>query len=65
MSATRNHGRGKPPTNGAGQVIGRVTNFHGAQIKETRSPFGGEVLYVIGTPPITTGEPVAMKGAVK
>ena len=48
-----------------GQVIGRITNFHGAQLEEIRAPFSGEVLYVIGTPPITKGEPVAMIGAVK
>ena len=48
-----------------GQVLGRITNFHGAPLEEVRAPFAGEVLYVIGTPPITKGEPVAMIGAVK
>jgi len=48
-----------------GQAIGRITDFHGAPLEEIRAPFAGEVLYVIGTPPITKGEPVAMIGAVK
>ena len=46
-----------------GQVVGRITDFHGTTVEEVRAPFGGEILYVIGTPPITKGEPVAMIGA--
>jgi uncharacterized protein len=42
-----------------GTVIGRITDFHGQQLEEIRSPFAGEILYVVGTPPISKGEPVA------
>jgi predicted deacylase len=46
-----------------GTLIGRITDFHGRALEEIRSPFDGEILYVLGTPPITKGEPVAMVGA--
>jgi uncharacterized protein len=48
----------------AGTLIGRVTDFHGATIEEIRSPFAGEILYVIGTPAISKGEPIAFVGTV-
>ena len=47
-----------------GTLIGRITDFHGKVVEEIRAPFGGEILYVIGTPPISKGEPVAMVGAI-
>ena len=31
-------------------------------IEEIRATFDGQILYVIGTPPISKGEPVAMLG---
>ena len=48
-----------------GARIGHVTDFHGKVVEEVVATFDGQVLYVIGTPPITKGEPVAMIGAVK
>lgn len=42
-----------------GTLIGRITDFHGRQLEEIRAPFAGEILYVLGTPPISRGEPVA------
>jgi predicted deacylase len=48
-----------------GAPIGHVTDFHGKKLEEIRAPFAGEILYVIGTPPITKGEPVAMIGSAK
>jgi predicted deacylase len=48
-----------------GALIGHVTDFHGTKVEEIRAPFAGEILYVIGTPPISKGEPVAMIGAAK
>jgi hypothetical protein len=42
----------------AGTLIARVTDFHGKVLEEIRSPFAGEVLYVVATPPISKGEPV-------
>jgi hypothetical protein len=41
-----------------GALIARVTDFHGKLLEEIRSPFAGEILYVVATPPITKGEPV-------
>ena len=46
-----------------GTEIGRITDFHGRTIEEIVAPFDGEVLYVVGTPPMTKGEPVAMIAA--
>ncbi len=47
-----------------GTLIGRVTDFHGKIVEEVRAPFAGEILYVIGTPAISKGEPVAFVGAI-
>jgi hypothetical protein len=47
-----------------GTVLGRVTDFFGNPRVEVRAPFSGEVLYVVGTPPVREGEPVAMLGQV-
>jgi hypothetical protein len=41
-----------------GTLIARVTDFHGKLLEEIRSPFAGEILYVVATPPVTRGEPV-------
>jgi len=46
-----------------GARIGHITDFHGKVIEEIAATFDGEILYVIGTPPISKGEPVAMIGA--
>jgi len=46
-----------------GTVIGRVTDFFGKALQEIRAPFAGEVLYVVGTPAMNEGEPVAFIGA--
>jgi len=45
-----------------GTLLGHVTDFFGKVLADVRSPFQGEVLYVIGTPPTTKGEPVAFIG---
>jgi len=46
-----------------GARLGRITDFHGKTIEEVLAPFDGHILYVVTTPPITKGEPVAMIGA--
>ena len=43
----------------AGTLLGYVTDFFGNTQAEVRAPFAGELLYVIGTPAINKGEPVA------
>jgi predicted deacylase len=45
-----------------GTRLGHITDFHGRTIEEVLAPFDGQILYVIGTPPISKGEPVAMIG---
>ena len=49
----------------AGTLLGRITDFHGNVVQEVKAPFGGIVLYVLGTPPITKGEPLAFIGQVQ
>jgi hypothetical protein len=44
----------------AGTLIAIVTDFFGKEIARVTSPFAGEVLYVVATPPISEGEPVGM-----
>ncbi len=41
-----------------GTLIGRVTDFAGKTLEQIRSPFAGEVLYIVATPPISKGEPI-------
>jgi uncharacterized protein len=48
-----------------GSLVGRVTDFFGKTLQEIRAPFAGEVLYVVGTPAMNAGEPVAFVGAAK
>jgi hypothetical protein len=45
-----------------GASLGRVTDFHGRTLQDVKAPFAGEVLYVVGTPPVTKGEPLAFVG---
>ena len=49
----------------AGTLLGRITDFHGNVLQEIEAPFAGVVLYVLGTPPISKGEPVAFVGQVQ
>jgi hypothetical protein len=46
-----------------GALIGRITDFTGQTIEEVRAPFSGEMLYVVGTPPTTKGEPLGFIAA--
>ena len=55
----------KSQTVAQGGVIGRVTDFHGRVLEEIRAPFAGEILYIVGTPAMNKGEPVAFIGAQK
>jgi predicted deacylase len=49
----------------AGTLLGKITDFHGTVVQEVKAPFAGIVLYVLGTPPISKGEPVAFIGQVQ
>jgi predicted deacylase len=46
----------------AGAVLAQVTDFFGQPLAEIRAPIGGLVLYVVATPPISQGQPVACIG---
>lgn len=48
-----------------GDVIAHVTDFFGKVIAELQSPLDGLVLYVVATPPIVKGQPVACIGTPK
>ena len=45
-----------------GTLIGVLTDFFGAPQAEIRAPFGGIMLYVVGTPAMSRGEPMGMIG---
>jgi predicted deacylase len=47
-----------------GARLGIVTNFFGGRIAEPVAPFAGVVMYVVRTPPISEGEPIAMVGEI-
>jgi predicted deacylase len=47
-----------------GTLLGYVTDFFGKRLFELRAPFAGDVLYILGTPPVSKGEPLAMIGHV-
>jgi hypothetical protein len=46
----------------AGALVARITDFHGRTLEEIKAPFDGRVLYVVATPPVSAGEPVAFIG---
>jgi predicted deacylase len=48
-----------------GTLLASIADFFGKPIAEVRSPFAGIVLYVVTTPPISKGEPVAMVAVPK
>jgi len=47
-----------------GTLLGRLTDPFGNLLHELRAPFAGEVLYVVGTPPVSEGEPLVFVGHV-
>lgn len=49
----------------AGQVVGVITDYHGNVLDESRAPFTGMLLYIIGTPPCNRGEPLFEVGRIK
>lgn len=49
----------------AGSLIGRVHDPFGAVLAEIKAPFAGEMMYVVRTPPVTAGEPLAYVGRIR
>ncbi len=47
-----------------GTLIGRVLDPFGRVLSEVRAPFAGELLYVVATPPVSEGEPLAFVGEI-
>ena len=52
----------KMQTVAAGTLLGRVRDPFGKELQEVKAPFAGEVLYVVATPPVSEGEPLAFVG---
>jgi predicted deacylase len=48
-----------------GAVLAHITDFFGKKIGHVKAPFAGVVLYVVATPPITQGQPVACVGRIR
>lgn len=48
-----------------GQIVGVVEDFTGAVREEVKAPFAGILLYIIGTPPTSKGEPLFEVGRIK
>jgi uncharacterized protein len=46
-----------------GALLGWLTDYFGAPLAEVRAPLAGIVTYVVASPAMTKGEPVAMVGA--
>jgi predicted deacylase len=49
----------------AGTLIGRIHDPFGKLLADIRAPFAGELLYVVGTPPVTEGEPLGFVGKLQ
>ncbi|MCJ7613086.1 MAG: M14 family metallopeptidase [Candidatus Aminicenantes bacterium] len=49
----------------AGDRVGFVSDYLGTPREDIRAPFAGLVLYVIGTPPTSRGEPLIELGHIK
>lgn len=47
-----------------GTLIGRITDPFGKMLDEVHAPFAGEILYVVATPPVSEGEPLAFVGQI-
>jgi hypothetical protein len=48
-----------------GALLGRLTDLFGNHLADIRTPFAGVVNYVVATPPVSKGEPLAMVGRIK
>ena len=46
----------------AEDVLGVLTDYFGEPLREIRAPFGGLITYVVATPPVAAGAPLAMIG---
>lgn len=49
----------------AGMKLGSVNDLLGRRAEDVRAPFDGIILYVLGTPPVSAGEPLLEVGHLK
>jgi predicted deacylase len=49
---------------GAGTLVGRIFDPFGKLLAEVKAPLAGELLYVVGTPPVSQGEPLGFVGKI-
>lgn len=49
----------------AGALLGYVTDLWGRKVTEARAPFAGKVMYLVSTPPVSAGEPLASLSQIK
>ncbi len=48
-----------------GALLAHITDFFGEPVADVVAPFEGVVLYVVATPPISKGQPVACVGQAR
>ena len=48
-----------------GALLGVLVDFFGNEITQVRAPFSGVINYIISTPPVSKGEPVAMMSKIQ
>ena len=45
-----------------GELVGYLTDYFGNVLQEVNAPYNGIILYIIGTPPMSKGEPMVSVG---
>lgn len=45
-----------------GELVGYLTDYFGNRLQEVKAPFDGIILYIVATPPMVKGEPMASIG---
>ena len=48
-----------------GALLAEITDYFGKKVAEVKSPCAGKVLYIVATPPMVVGQPVACVGVIK
>jgi predicted deacylase len=48
-----------------GALLGSLTDYFGAPLEDVRAPYSGLIIYVVSSPAMAKGEPVAMIGVQK
>ena len=48
-----------------GALLAEITDYFGKKVAEVKAPCAGKVLYIVATPPMVVGQPVACVGEIK